>query len=566
MSIKDTLSQIFKISEIYKIDKPYIVGGVPRDIFLQKKIKTPDIDITTNSADVLRLGILTADHLNVPFELSDDGRLEVFADTFNLDFSSNFISDAVIEYIEPKHKAFAEAFSRDFTINTLHRELNDDKFFDPTGMAVRDIKRKIIRTPVPPEITLKDDPKRIYRAINLAVRYDFDIDDAIVQFAISNNDLFADIKDKYITSKIGFALNQNSEKTIFLLKRLELFKNVPLVGSFKDYLIENKMLSEYLAGEAITKQANIANNWQDYSLQGPEYKKIEDFWKTNYLRFGEHSSPSFHSWARWYMSKYRGIWNRNHKGPDEVLRLMNEEMLSNKDGKEYDLKNGKDFEPTESYSQPITISNTDKDLNGKSSIGGHYMSNVLKSKNADITNITDATKSFIRILGDTAKQMGAGTPYITSGYRSIERQAKIMLNNWLANGGMKGGRRYMTNLYGDEYGGSISDIFEKYKGTAEALSHAVSVVGKHGGRHTKNPAEAIDLRVTPGIADVLFAIKNSGRFDMQILDETSVPGPHWHISVYKDNGVNSERIKRISNRKQYLINTAANTYGKIEGE
>src|SRR5690606_21782229 len=182
MSIKETLKQISEIARFYKIDKPYVVGGLPRDIYLQKEIKTSDIDLTTNSPDILRLGILVADHLNSPFELSDDGHLTIFADEFDIDFSSNFVSDRVLEYLDEDKKKFAEAFSRDFTINTLHRDLESGEFFDPTGMAVRDIKDKIIRTPVPVNITLTDDPRRAYRAINLAVRYNFSIDPDIVHF------------------------------------------------------------------------------------------------------------------------------------------------------------------------------------------------------------------------------------------------------------------------------------------------------------------------------------------------------------------------------------------------
>lgn len=251
MELGETLELVSKISEKYITDKPFIVGGLPRDIYLKKEIKTTDIDLTTNSPDVMRLGILVANELNVTFELSDDGHLTVFTDAFDLDFSSNYISEEVVNYLGNKKKEYHEAYSRDFTINTLHQDLITREISDPTEMGFEDIKNKIIRTPVPPEITLRDDPRRIYRAVNLAARYGYKIDSEIISFVKKNPELFSseNIKDKYISVKIGKALKENIDLTLHLLKELNLLSNVPLSGYFKDVLISKKMLIEYLGEE-----------------------------------------------------------------------------------------------------------------------------------------------------------------------------------------------------------------------------------------------------------------------------------------------------------------------------
>jgi hypothetical protein len=52
---------------------------------------------------------------------------------------------------------------------------------------------------------------------------------------------------------------------------------------------------------------------------------------------------------------------------------------------------------------------------------------------------------------------------------------------------------------------------------------------------------------------------------MKLVDERKMAGPHWHVTVYKDNGANS-RIARMHIRKVELSKIAANTSGKIEGE
>jgi tRNA nucleotidyltransferase/poly(A) polymerase len=251
MNLGETLSLVAQIAERYLVDKPYIVGGLPRDVYLKKEIKTTDVDLTTNSPDVLRLGILVANEMNATFELSDDGHLTAFTDSFDLDFSSNFISEGVVEYLGDKHQEYHEAYSRDFTINTLHQDLLTREIVDPTGQGFEDIKNKIIRTPVPPHITLEDDPRRIYRAVNLAARYGYRIDPTIVEFVLENPEIFSseNVKDKYISVKIAKALKEDAELTLHLLRELDLLKNVPLSGYFKDVLISKKLLVEYLGEE-----------------------------------------------------------------------------------------------------------------------------------------------------------------------------------------------------------------------------------------------------------------------------------------------------------------------------
>jgi poly(A) polymerase len=249
MNLKEILRIVGSIANFYKIKKPYIVGGVPRDIYLKiPTIKSKDIDITTNSNDSLRLAVLFADRINEIFELSEDGHVTVFYGNYDIDFSSNFVSPKVVEYLKGSHKGIEEVFSRDFTINTLHQDLETGEISDPTGKGFEDIKNKIIRTPVPPEITFNDDPRRIYRAINLAARYKFDIAPEIIDFANENKELFSskNIKDSYAIIKINKALQEDEDLTIKLLKEMNLFKSMPLSGRFKDVLISKKYLADYL--------------------------------------------------------------------------------------------------------------------------------------------------------------------------------------------------------------------------------------------------------------------------------------------------------------------------------
>jgi len=564
MSLQDTLKLIQGVADKYMIDKPYIVGGLPRDIYMDiPDVKTTDIDLTTNSPEVLRLGILLAEELNVTFDLSDDGHVTVFSEDFDLDFSSHFISPNVIEYLDGDNKGLEEAFSRDFTINTLHQDLITREITDPTGKGFEDIKNRVIKTPVPADITLTDDPRRVYRAINLAARYDFDIAQDVKDFTLDNPELFSseNVKDKYMAVKIGKALKSNEELTLKLLKELNLFRNVPLSGHFKDVLIKRKILADYLGSVALNpKLAFQANSWSAYANQGLEYKELADWWKANASNVDGNWNPSYQSWTSWY-NKHKSGWGNIHKGPKETLDIMKSEvnsgfgvssliptsLMNGLKQRKQDLYNllGYDEEIPKEERTPQRAQSYNPLLGGK----------VYTKPGVNIDNVTPAVSSFIESIGNKAQELGAQTPIITSGWRSLDNQSSLVGRNWKSNGGISGGRRYLENLYGREYGGQMSSIFEQYGTGPQAQALVVKVIKSRsvGSYHITNPGQALDLSMTSGIKEVLDSIQSEGLFDMKIVDETNSAGPHYHVSIKGENfrlasiRDRKERLKKLSN-------------------
>jgi poly(A) polymerase len=60
-----------------------------------------------------------------------------------------------------------DARRRDFTINALFRNLHTDELYDPLGTGLADLKKRLLRSPLAPKTTFRDDPLRMLRAVRL---------------------------------------------------------------------------------------------------------------------------------------------------------------------------------------------------------------------------------------------------------------------------------------------------------------------------------------------------------------------------------------------------------------
>lgn len=66
-----------------------------------------------------------------------------------------------------------DAQRRDFTINTLLRNLHDGSLMDPLGLGKADLAVGVIRTPLDPAETFRDDPLRMLRAVRFRWKLGF---------------------------------------------------------------------------------------------------------------------------------------------------------------------------------------------------------------------------------------------------------------------------------------------------------------------------------------------------------------------------------------------------------
>lgn len=251
MLLSELLSLLGELAETNGISTPYIVGGLPRDRMFGLSDAIKDIDITTGDSGSLALGL--AAHHKWPeanFKVFNDNHSSLDFKNIKVDFSNNFILPGIeIELekngISSPSQLQKEMFSRDFTINTILQPMNlTEDPLDITGKAIHDIKNKILRTPVNPNLTIGYDVKRILRALRLAIKFDLTIEDNIKEAILKYRGGISELPINQIKKQVNQMLNMDSEKTISILTEFKLLPIIPLsklmvLKSTQNHMVQN---------------------------------------------------------------------------------------------------------------------------------------------------------------------------------------------------------------------------------------------------------------------------------------------------------------------------------------
>lgn len=202
---------IFKIISEVANDlgcEAYVIGGFVRDLFLKRNSKDIDIVVIGNGIELAQA---------IAKKIGRNTEVTVFK-TFGTamvryqGLEIEFVGARKESYNPDSRKPVVETGTlkedqdrRDFTINAMAYSLSGKTFgelLDPFG-GVKDLERKIIRTPLDPDITYSDDPLRMMRAIRFATQLNFTIEEGSLSAISKNKDRIKIVSKERITEELN---------------------------------------------------------------------------------------------------------------------------------------------------------------------------------------------------------------------------------------------------------------------------------------------------------------------------------------------------------------------------
>ena len=191
----------------------YIVGGYPRDLYMNK-INT-DIDICTNIKEELlksNFDVISSTQFGSFVVKKGYYNFEITLFRKELYLNNRYPEVTYVDSLEEDLKR------RDFIINTLCIDYNGN-YVDLLA-ARSDIDNKIIRVVGNIEKKMTEDPLRIIRAIRFASDLDFKIEEELIKYIKNNSMLLNNLSKNRILKEIDKV--ENKINFYNLIKQLDL--------------------------------------------------------------------------------------------------------------------------------------------------------------------------------------------------------------------------------------------------------------------------------------------------------------------------------------------------------
>jgi tRNA nucleotidyltransferase/poly(A) polymerase len=241
-------------------------GGWVRDKLL--KVGSHDIDVAINKMTGEHFGLKMQEYLEIPGNAEKHGLIDKTDElsardktkkiapglhkieanpekSKNLETATTKIMGIDLDLVNLRKETYNEvsrnpemefgtaeedAMRRDATINAMFYNLHTCQVEDFTGRGHDDMAAKIIRTPLDPYQTFKDDPLRVLRLIRFASRLDYTIEPE-TEKAMGNAEIQEVLKIKISRERVGIELEKmlkgpRPRMALELIDRLGLYRTV----------------------------------------------------------------------------------------------------------------------------------------------------------------------------------------------------------------------------------------------------------------------------------------------------------------------------------------------------
>lgn len=227
--------KIFKaLSEVVSSENvnAWVIGGYVRDCLLKRDHPDKDIDIVVvgNGIEIARKAAKKLGH-SIKVAVFKNFGTAMFR--YN-DYDIEFVGARKESYNRLSRKPVVTSGSldddqkrRDFTINALAISINKESFgeFSDPFNGMDDLKNKIIRTPLDPDITFSDDPLRMMRAIRFAVQLNFSIEERTLKSITANAERINIVSQERIIVELNkIIMSDHPSHGFILLEKSGLLK------------------------------------------------------------------------------------------------------------------------------------------------------------------------------------------------------------------------------------------------------------------------------------------------------------------------------------------------------